>query len=307
MQPRSWMVRIGMGAVLAGCLAWTGAAKAEEEALPAEVAELGDVEGLAWEDPVPELWFPVGEVIDYTIQWGVFKVAEAAASTTWSNRNGRRLVVITIEGESNGIVEKLYPVKIYLQTILDPATFLPLSYEKRNSEGKRRSHEITVFDHAEGKAHWRSLLKDKAKELEIEANTRDLLGLMYWIRGEPVHAKETREYHVMADDKLYELVLEAGRGDRVKMKRYGRVPCIKMEPKGKFEGMFIRKGRLFLCVSDDPRYVITRATASVPVASIKIMLRRVRGPGNDFWVDGQGDDDDDEDDDDDLLDDDELD
>jgi hypothetical protein len=37
-------------------------------------------------------------------------------------------------------------------------------------------------------------------------------------------------------------------------------------------------------VSNDERYTICRAAASVPVASIKIMLKRVRGPGGDFWV-----------------------
>ena len=39
-----------------------------------------------------------------------------------------------------------------------------------------------------------------------------------------------------------------------------------------------------LWLSDDARYTICRATASVPVASIKIMLKTVRGPGDDFWT-----------------------
>ena len=59
-----------------------------------------------------------------------------------------------------------------------------------------------------------------------------------------------------------------------------------MELKGKFNGMFVRKGRMFLWISDDARYTICRATASVPVASIKIVLKQVRGPGDDFWTRG---------------------
>lgn len=255
-------------------------------ALAIPVLALADpgLPGLPWDDPPPELWFPVGEAIDYDVQWGIFKVGEATASTAWTNFNGRRLLLLTVEAESNGIVEKLYPVEEFLQTVLDPVTFLPLRFEKKSREGKRRYHEITTFNHAKLKGHWQSLVKDKEKVFEIEPETRDLMGLMYWIRKEPVRAGETRHYNVMTDEKMYELIVEAGRKDRVSTQNYGRVDCIKMEPKGKFNGMFVRKGRMWLWVSDDPRYVIVRAAASVPVASIKIMLRQVRGPGEDVWV-----------------------
>jgi hypothetical protein len=91
---------------------------------------------------------------------------------------------------------------------------------------------------------------------------------------------------MMTDEKLYEVIVEASKVDPVTLENYGRIACIKMEPKGKFNGMFVRKGRMWLWVSNDPRYAICRMVASVPVASIKVMLKRVRGPGSDFWIQG---------------------
>lgn len=240
--------------------------------------------GLPWDDPVPELWFPVGEEIEYEVHWGIFMVGEATAKAEWLQRDGRRLLALTMKAQSNGIVEKLYPVKETLQTILDPVTFLPLSFEKESHEGRHDYHELTTFDHAARQGHWRSLLSDKKKDFEIDADTRDLMGLMYWIRKDPIRAGETREYRVMTDEKMYELIIEAGKPDTVALDNYGKVACIKMEPKGKFNGMFVRKGRMWLWVSDDPRFTICRIAASVPVASIKIMLKNVRGPGDDFWI-----------------------
>jgi hypothetical protein len=240
--------------------------------------------GLPWDDPPPELWFPVGEEIDYEIFWGIFMVGEATAKAEWVNRDGRRLLSLNVRAKTNGLVEKLYPVKEFLETILDPVTFLPLSFEKKSDEGSHHYHDLTTFDHAAKKGLWRSLLKDKHTEFDIEDDTRDLMGLMYWIRKDPIREGETRQYRVMSDEKMYELVVESGKKDPVKLENYGKVPCIKMEPKGKFNGMFVREGRMFLWLSDDPRYTICRATASVPVASIKIMLKRVRGPGDDFWT-----------------------
>ena len=242
--------------------------------------------GRPWEESPPELWFPVGEAIDYEVFWGLFTVGEATATAEWLNREGRRLLSLKLRAKTNGLVEKLYPVEEYLETVLDPATFLPLSFEKVSSEGKRKYHEMTTFDHAAKKGVWRSLLKDKRQEFDIEADTRDLMGLMYWIRKEPIRAGETRQYRVMTDEKLYELSVEAGKTERVALENYGKVACIKMEPKGKFNGMFVRKGRMWLWLSDDERYTICRAVASVPVASIKIMLKNVRGPGDDFWTRG---------------------
>jgi len=240
--------------------------------------------GLPWDDPVPELWFPVGEEIDYEIFWGIFMVGEAATKAEWVERDGRRFVSLRMDAKSNGLVEKLYPVKEFMETILDPVTFLPLSFEKDSHEGDRHYHEITTFDHQALKGLWRSLTKDQEKEFDIEADTRDLMGLMYWIRKDPIRAGETRSYQVMTDEKMYELIITSGRKDPVRLKEYGKIGCIKMEPKGKFNGMFVRKGRMWLWLSDDERYTICRAVASVPVASIKIMLKEVRGPGDDFWV-----------------------
>ncbi len=241
--------------------------------------------GLPWDDPLPELWFPMGEEIDYEVFWGIFMVGEATAKAEWVERDGRRFISLRVDAKSNGLVEKLYPVKEFLETILDPVTFLPLSFEKDSYEGDRHYHEITTFDHETLKGHWRSLTKkDQKKDFDIEADTRDLMGLMYWIRKDPIQAGETRSYRVMTDDKMYELVVAASKKDEVRLKEYGKIGCVKMEPKGKFNGMFIRKGRMWLWLSDDERYTICRAVASVPVASIKIMLKEVRGPGDDFWV-----------------------
>ena len=250
----------------------------------AENAVPGPLLGPPWEDPPPELWFPVGEEIDYEVFWGIFMVGEATAKAEWLNRDGRRLLVLTVKGKSNGLVEKIYPVDEFLQTIIEPVSFLPLSFEKESHDGGRSSHEFTTFDHAAKKGHWKSILKNKEKDFDIDADTRDLMALMYWIRKEPIRENETRQYNVMADEQIYELVVAAGKKSPVTLENYGRIPCIKMEPKGKFHGLFVRKGRMWLWVSDDPRFAVCRVAASVPVASIKIMLKRVRGPGDDFWV-----------------------
>lgn len=236
----------------------------------------------------PKLWFPVGEIAEYEIAWGVFTVGSAWARADWVEIQGRRFILLTMEAESNGIVEALYPVEECMQTLIDPNGFLPIYFEKQSKEGRHKTHDLTTFDHARGKGTWRSFLRRNPEEFDIGPETRDLMGLMYWIRQAPVEEGETREYEVMTDERLYTLTLEAEKKrETLKVGSYGKVPCLKMEPKGKFNGMFIRTGRMFVWISEDPRCTLCRATARVPVASIKIILTRIRGPGDDFWVAGE--------------------
>ena len=240
--------------------------------------------GRPWAEEPPKLWFPVGEETRYEIEWGPFTVGEAFARADWVEVQGRRLLTLTMEARSNGIVESLYPVKEFMQTLIDPVTFLPLGFEKQSSEGSHKHWELTMFNHARKNGKWRSKLRLTERDFEIAEDTRDLMGLMYWIRKTPVRAGEEVTYNVMTDEKLYEMTLGDAKEDTVKLDRYGKVKCVEIEPKGKFNGMFIRKGRMWVWVSDDERYTICKVTASVPVANIRVYLTDVEGPGDDFWV-----------------------
>jgi len=239
----------------------------------------------AWDEPPPELWFPVGEDCLYDISWGFFTVGESRARADWIEVEGRRLLSISMEAESNGIVEALYPVKEFMQTLVEPRSFLPLGHEKQSSEGRHKTHEITAFDPAKGEAHYHSFLRDNGYTYAVPEGTRDMLSLMYYFRKDPIlDGKGKREYEMVTNEKLYDVIVESLGLEKVKTSRYGKRECVKLEPTGKFEGMFVHKGRMILWLSRDKRYTLCELSAAVPVASIHVTLEEVRGPGDDDWV-----------------------
>jgi biotin synthase-related radical SAM superfamily protein len=63
---------------------------------------------------------------------------------------------------------------------------------------------------------------------------------------------------------------------------------VRIEPDAAFQGLFVRKGKLTLWVSEDERRILTRVVAVIPVANVRIHLDRVLGPGNDRWVKNKG-------------------
>ncbi len=231
-----------------------------------------------------DLWFPVGETIEYKIFWGRIPVAQSTATTEWVELDGRRLIAIRFRTKSNKVLSTLYPVDDFIESLIDPETFLPVRFTKKLSEGRYRCFEITTFDHEKGTAVLENKRKGWTKEYEIDADTRDLIAFMYSMRAEEFPVGTKQNFRVMADEKLYDLEVKSHKAEKVKLPRFGKVSTVMLEPEAAFQGLFVRKGKMVLWVSDDDRRLIARASIKVPVAHVNLVLDKVTGPGEDVWV-----------------------
>ncbi len=233
----------------------------------------------------PALWFPVGEVLTYRVQWGRWTVAETRVVSEWIEEDGRPLVAIRLITRTRHVLSALYPVDDFLESVVDPVTFLPVRFTKRLSEGRYRLHEVTTFDHRRRVATWQHLLRGDRQDFAIDADTRDLISFMFYTRSRPFAPRTRYTFRVMADEKLYDLLVDARDLDVQELDGYGRVRTLKLDPEAKFHGLFVRVGKLEVWVSDDPRCLCVQALARVPViGSIRLALDRVEGPGGDFWT-----------------------
>jgi hypothetical protein len=235
----------------------------------------------------PELWFPVGEKLTYAIGWGPWTVGYTTTWTEWIQENGRDLLAIRVRTKSTSVLSTLFPVDDFLESIVEPATFLPLRFSKNLSEGRYRLKEVTTFDHQKKMAHWQHLLRDSHEDFAIDADTRDLLSFMFFMRSQAWDAHKGYHFRVMADEKLYDLYVNSIGFEPVKLQEYGNIRSLKMGPEAAFQGLFVRVGRLEVWVSEDDRCILTKATAIVPfpIGTIRVMLKNVEGPGDDFWTD----------------------
>ncbi|HMP76805.1 MAG TPA: DUF3108 domain-containing protein [Kiritimatiellia bacterium] len=261
-------IRAACAALLLGGLIFARTAHADDSTAPAGAP----------------LWFNVGEELVYKLHWGVMGVGETRVTTEWVEEDGRRLIAIRYRTRSNSFLDRIYRVDDTIEAIIEPTTFLPVRFTKTLNEGRYKTDEVTTFDHAAGKAYWRHRTKDRTKEFEIEPDTRDLVTFMYFMRQREFQPGETAQYRVMADEKVYDVTINAGKVDTLKMDGFGRVRSIRITPEASFEGLFVRKGKMTLWVSQDARRIATRIQVTVPVADIHINLQEVKGPGNDSWV-----------------------
>ena len=261
----------------------SGTGRRRAAALLAAATVCAGAEALAAADR-PDLWFPVGEETHYRIYWGVVPVGRSYTTTQWIEEDGRTLLSIRFRTRTTDILSKLYPVDDFLEAVIEPRTFLPVRFTKRLSEGRYRCDEITTFDHGARTAHWESRTSVSRKDVEIDADTRDIITFMYYMRSRPLEPGLVQHFRVMADEKVYDLTVRAREAETFRVMDYGPVSSVRIEPEAAFQGLFVRKGRLWLWVSADERRLLTKMVARVPVASIALWLTEVRGPGNDRWV-----------------------
>lgn len=212
-------------------------------------------------------------------------MAETRVSSEYVEEDGRQLLAIRVTTKTLNIMNKIYPVDDFIESIVDPRTFLPLRFTKRLSEGRYRLHEVTTFDHKARTAHWKHLLKGDEKTFAIDADTRDLMSFMYFMRSQKLEPGKRYEFRVMADEKLYDLLVDARDMETLDIGNYSEIRALKLDPDAKFQGLFVRVGKLEVWSSDDPRCVCVRATARVPfIGTIRLLIDRVEGPGDDYWT-----------------------
>jgi hypothetical protein len=242
-------------------------------------------------DPkAPGLWFPMGETLEYKVYWGVIPVAISRVTTTWEEDHGRKWIVIRFRTVSNETLSKLYPVNDTIESWVDPETFLPFKFNKRLNEGRYKCDETTLFDHIGGKAYFRSNTSDKRWAFTIKPDTRDIPSFMYFMRKTKFEPGQTLAYELMADEKLYDLIVKTDRLEKIKLPKYGKVDAVKCVPEAAFNGIFVRKGKMTMWVTSDERRVCVQMEADTPFANVRLKLQDVSGPGEDPWIKNKKDD-----------------
>jgi len=232
-----------------------------------------------------DLPFPIGEELVYSISWNGISVAKVTATTQMDAHEGREVIALRMRTQTRAFFNHIFKVDDVHESLVDPETFLPIQFTKNLKEGRYRCHEITTFDFEGLKAHYKHQTNGKKKSYDIDSDTRDILSFMYFMRSESLDKNQRPKYRVMADEKIYDLTVQTYETKKINLPDYkNRVKSLELVPESHFNGLFIQKGKATLWISRDPRRLLTFAKIMVPFGRARVKLQKVRGPGNDFWI-----------------------
>lgn len=236
--------------------------------------------------------FPLNERLDYHISWNGILVAWSTSTTGMVETNGMNYISVRVETQTYPVFDVFYKVNDLHECLLDPETLLPVRFEKNMREGRSQYHDVTTFDYANGIVRFENLSAGTVTNVPISADARDYLSFMYFMRGQDLTPGQTTTHQVLADNKVYEVLVHAGEIEKVGLSNYPDVPSLQIDPEAAFNGLFVRSGKATLWVSRDPRRILTCLKAWVPFGRVTVRLHDVSGAGNDFWITGKKDGDD---------------
>jgi len=216
--------------------------------------------------PLKPTTLNVGERFVYEISYLGLVVGEAETLVKeLVELNGRKAYHIEVHVRSRSVIDYLYPVRDVHHSYVDAEHFYTLSYEKNLSEGRYKVHEKMTYDQEKHEAEYHSLTNGSKKIMLIPKNVQDQVSAGFWFRMQDIQPRSKIVIPVNADEKNWDLEIEVGDIEKIKLPGIGEFEAVKLIPKLMFQGLFVRRGRLEGWIGLDSGKIPLMMRVKVPI------------------------------------------
>lgn len=230
------------------------------------------------------LWFDPGEVLNYRLYWGFIPVGASSISAFEVDTGGKKLIAIQYKVKTNRFFDRIYPVDDFIETLIDPDGFVPVTYTKKIKRRQPRCSETVVFLRDEGIANWYSECLATNGSFEIENDTRDIISLLYSLRRTPLAEGQAVSNRVVVTRGITDIIIKVGGRKKMDAGGLEDVECFKVVPAAKLDDLLVEEGEVEAWVSAGSRRIVTLLEIGAFFGSIRAELCGVQGPGDDEWV-----------------------
>jgi hypothetical protein len=216
--------------------------------------------------------FRIPEKFVYDLTWTGIKAG--TASLELKNYGDKLKIVST--ARSAQWVSVFYTVDDRVESTLSkipsPAVIgQPVNYRLRLREGRHRRDKEVIFDHEKSKAQYIDYLKNERKDYDVPGSVFDPISAFYYLRslnlvvGQPVYVT------VFDSKKVWSIEVRVLRKERISLPT-GTFNTVVVKPLMKSEGIFYRKGEIFIWLTDDAKRIPVKMQTKVAVGSITATL-----------------------------------
>jgi hypothetical protein len=138
-------------------------------------------------------------------------------------------------------------------------------------EGKHRRDKEIIFDHDNGKARYIDHLNGEKVELEIGKNTYDPYSSFYYLRTLPLQVGKSVFVSILDSKQLWNVEIQVLKKEKLDT-ILGEVNTILIKPLIKSEGIFQRKGEIYIWLTDDARRIPVKMKTKVTISSVTAAL-----------------------------------
>ena len=229
--------------------------------------------------------FVIGEKLTFKLRYGFITAGYAEMMT------GREIYKDSVDAyhfqtkaRSAAGFSWIYRVRDEVNSFINYRDFSTIMFEKKLREGSYRADLITKYAHQDSMAYveyirYKSNMKVRTKttyQVKVPPDVQDILSSFYYIRTRKLEVGKTFFLANHEKKKVYPLEIKVHKKETVKVGA-GKFRCLLVEPMIKGEGLFNKKGRLRIWLTDDEYKVPVQMTTEVIVGHITSELIKIEG------------------------------
>ncbi|MGB9716172.1 MAG: DUF3108 domain-containing protein [Thermodesulfovibrionales bacterium] len=204
----------------------------------------------------------------YDIYWLGIYAGSAALETSLEKDTLR----ISSRANSSPFISTFYTVEDYAESLVKDGRTVHFRIKQR--EGRYRSNKETIFDVDKGKIIYFDYLKSKKKEHDLNCIIWDVISGFFYLRTQPLIVGKTVYINVFDSNKFLKAEVSVLRKEKIKVKGV-EVSTIVIKPDLKSEGLFHRKGDIFIWLTDNEKKVPVKIETKVPIGKIVAELKNL--------------------------------
>jgi hypothetical protein len=233
-----------------------------------------------------------GERLVYDVTWLGIRAGQATLEARGVVQlNGQRAYHLVTTATSGPMLSKIYRVDDRTESYSAFNPTRALRFEKHLREGRYRHSSQTDFDHEKGIANFRYLDFSRVprevsrpeeaerygkyvdQEFPLTPGALDELSVLYYVRTLPLTAGAAVQARVFASKKNWDLEVKVLRREALDTV-LGQRDTLVVEPLLKFEGIFQRKGRMIVWMTDDAERIPVQMKSEIIIGSFVATLTR---------------------------------
>ncbi|PYQ67642.1 MAG: hypothetical protein DMF54_03515 [Acidobacteria bacterium] len=209
----------------------------------------------------------LGETLRFAMSVLGASAGELTLSARETSFEGRPVYKFELSAISGEFLSKLFLVRDYLASWVDPKTFRSLRFEKHTVEGKRVRDDLVEFDYA------KKLAFRNGKSIPIEDSTFDSLSSVYYIRLLDLQQGTPIQLTVVSREAYPLSVVVQGR--ETVTTPAGTFRTIRVEPRSENEGLIGKGKNLVLWLTDDEKKMPVQIRSKLKVGTLVGKLKAI--------------------------------
>jgi hypothetical protein len=216
--------------------------------------------------------FQIPEKFVYDLTWAGIRAGTASLEVI---NEGNTLKIIST-ARSASWISVFYTVDDrIISTLLKNPAFsyigLPATYRVKIREGRHRRDKEVIFDRAGNKAQYINHLKNEKREYPVPPGVFDPISGFYHLRSLALRVGEPVVVTIFDSKKVWEVEVQVLRREKITLP-IGTFDTIVVRPVMQSEGIFFRKGDIFIWLTDDERHIPVKVQTKVAIGHVNATL-----------------------------------